>query len=402
MGGKITRRKDGFWHISHVPISLRRISEDYNFKNKFGRVFREYPKVTFDKDIAFRNPEAEFIAPGHPLLEALIERLQKDLRDTLQKGTVFTDPQGKREGLLWFYLGEVRDGLDRVAGRRLFAMYQGLDEEVIEVNPSLLWDLKPASNNFPVEEKFKNLLQYREKVEEKVISDVLTKYQEEIQKRREKETEIKEKYGLRSIEYLIEESDAKLVSYYEKKEKGKDMDLAIRLEEQEKERLQERLKSLEEEIKREREITLNPPQLLGVAMVIPEKKEKEPVSDEEIERIGMEIAMKFEIQEGRTPEDVSKENLGFDIRSLYQGKVVRYIEVKARASGGSITLTPNEWIKARRFGKDYWLYIVTDAVKNPTLHILQDPASHLKPLEKVEIVHFVVPETQWKNAAQRV
>jgi len=402
LGGKVNKRKDGFWHISHVPVSIRTTAEDYDFKNRFGKVLREYPKATFDKDIAFKNPTAEFIAPGHPLLEAIIEKLQKDLSDVLQKGTVFSDPQGKREGLLWFFLGEVRDGLDRVAGRRLFSLHQNLQGGITEVNPSIIWDLELTSDGVEFGEKIKNLLQQKEKVEEKVITAVLAKYQEEIQKRREIETGIKEKYGLRSIKYLIEESDAKLVSYYERKERGKNMDIAIRQEEQEKERLQERLKSLREEIKREKEIILTPPQLLGVALVTSNTKEGKMTSDEEIEKIGMEVAVRFEREEGRIPEDVSRENLGFDIRSLEGGKVVRYIEVKARSSGGSISLTPNEWIKAKRFGRDYWLYIVTDAVKNPALHILQDPASYLKPMGKVEIVHFIVPEAQWKNVAQRI
>ncbi|MEM4311910.1 MAG: hypothetical protein QXX95_05925 [Nitrososphaerales archaeon] len=36
------------------------------------------------------------------------------------------------------------------------------------------------------------------------------------------------------------------------------------------------------------------------------------IANEEIERIGIKIAMKYEKNQGRKPEDVSKENLGFD------------------------------------------------------------------------------------------
>jgi len=46
----------------------------------------------------------------------------------------------------------------------------------------------------------------------------------------------------------------------------------------------------------------------------------------------------------RIPEDVSKENIGFDIRSSKQtekGNIVeRYIEVKAKVKIGDISLTP--------------------------------------------------------------
>jgi len=47
------------------------------------------------------------------------------------------------------------------------------------------------------------------------------------------------------------------------------------------------------------------------------------------------------------PEDVSLQNLGFDIRSRGPDGSYRYIEVKARAREGKIALTPNEWLMAQ-------------------------------------------------------
>ena len=85
------------------------------------------------------------------------------------------------------------------------------------------------------------------------------------------------------------------------------------------------------------------PELLTVIRVIPERNEM--VEDEEVERIGMEVAMEYERQQGRVPEDVTKENLGFDIRSRGKDE----IEVKARAGEGDVALTPNERFKAKRF-----------------------------------------------------
>mgnify|MGYP001626165041 CR=1 FL=1 len=79
------------------------------------------------------------------------------------------------------------------------------------------------------------------------------------------------------------------------------------------------------------------------------------IEDEEIERIGMKVAMEYERSQGRIPEDVSKENLGFDIRSKGPDGV-RYIEVRARAGEGEIALIPNEWFKAKRFKDQYYLY----------------------------------------------
>jgi hypothetical protein len=121
------------------------------------------------------------------------------------------------------------------------------------------------------------------------------------------------------------------------------------------------------------------------------------VRDDEIERIGMEVATKFEQGQGRMPEDVSVENVGYDIKSS-RDSIVRYIEVKARASEGKIALTPNEWLMAHRLSDEYWLYIVANARSNPQLYTIQNPASKLQPDELVEIVRFVIEN--WKQVAK--
>jgi len=136
------------------------------------------------------------------------------------------------------------------------------------------------------------------------------------------------------------------------------------------------------------------PELLTVVRIIPEKIDM--VENEEIEKIGMKIAMEYEKSQGREPEDVSDENLGFDIRS--KGKQeTRYIEVKTRVNEGEIALTPNEWFKAKRFKEQYWLYIVANAKTNPTLYIINNPAENLSPVEKVEVVRFIISPEEWKS-----
>ena len=121
--------------------------------------------------------------------------------------------------------------------------------------------------------------------------------------------------------------------------------------------------------------------------------------DKEIEAVGMRVAMEFEIAQGRSPEDVSAQNLGFDIRSKSPDEVFRYIEVKARAREGKIALTPNEWLMAHRLGNEFWLYVITNASTAPELYTIQNPAEKLKPAEEVEVVRYIV--TDWKSVATR-
>lgn len=101
----------------------------------------------------------------------------------------------------------------------------------------------------------------------------------------------------------------------------------------------------------------------------------------------------------RKPVSVEEDNCGWDVTSLDDGQVARYIEVKGRAGRGGVALTPNEWIKSQRFGKDYWLYVVVNCKSNPQLHLIQDPASKLSPKEEVSVVRYMVGLGNWKQAA---
>ena len=73
--------------------------------------------------------------------------------------------------------------------------------------------------------------------------------------------------------------------------------------------------------------------------------------------------------------------------------------MKARAATGPVALTPNEWLTARRFQDEYWLYVVENAATDPVLYVLQNPAERLQPQEEVQIVRYVVRD--WKEKAER-
>ncbi len=390
-GGKIRELKSGFIAIDFVPYDIRKIAESVGFKNRYGLVMKKYPKVTFNKDIAFKNPDAEFISFGHPLFEALLEWIRDNFEEEAKRGTVFKDPSGKLDGYIWFYVGEVKDGKGEVAGKKILAIYDdGISAR--EISPAILWDLSPHEcsdvDQVPGEEK---LLPF--------VIKLVEKYKEEISEERRRQAEIKRKYGLKSLDYLIGKLDEELAELYERQERGEKVDLPIRKKEERKRRYEQARGDLEREIKQEQTLSISMPELLTVIRVIPDRNEM--VESEEIERIGMEIAMEYERQHGRTPEDVSKENLGFDIRSKGSGEI-RYIEVKARAGEGEIALTPNEWFKAKRFKDQYFLYVIANAMADPTLYIIRNPAENLTPEEKVEIVRFVVPVDEWKIKKEEV
>jgi superfamily II DNA or RNA helicase len=385
----LERRRDGLWRVPNVPYEIRHVSQE--FRHRFGEVFQEYGKLAFDKATA-RRQEAIFVAPGHPLLEAVMERILTGCADDVRRGAVFADPDGRLDGWLFFLEGELRDGTNQVAGKRIFALYRSVGGDVRLINPSILWDLKPYAKQPEIETHVRDddLIAY-------AIEHVLESYRAELLKERERMAAIKGKYGLRSLEQMILDSEAKLIDYGTRRAKGENLpEVEILNEQRRKEELVARKQALEEEIRRETSLLPSTPKILGVARVLPHPAADQSMrSDAEIEAIGMQVAMQYERERGRSPEDVSAHNLGYDIRSTSPSGEVRYIEVKARATTGPIVTTPNEWLMAQRFGDEYWLYIVEHAASNPQLHTIQNPAANLHAQQVVETVRYVI--TDWTS-----
>lgn len=394
--GKIKEMENNFISIKSIPYEIKKIVESDIFKKNFGSILKRYPKATFDKEIAFKNQDAEFITFGHPLFEAVMQWVENNFSVSLYTGATFIDPDGIKDGYVIFYEGEVKDGLGRIAGKRLFSFYvpNKKSSDISQISPSIIWDLAESSKT---EEDSVNKKPIKEKTTDLAIEN-LKNYMEELFKERKRQTEIKEKYGLKSLEHFILKLDGDLILLEQRKENGENVDIVIFNKKERKKNYEHRKNELEKEIKREQNLTMSMPRFIGLIKIKPEAKvSKEMKSDEEIEKIGMQIASEYERKNKRDPEDVSLENLGFDIRSTDMSGLTRYIEVKARAATGNVCLTQNEWFKAKRFGDDYYLYVILNASSRPKLYIIQNPARNLNPEEKIGVVRYFIDYKEVKE-----
>jgi SNF2 family DNA or RNA helicase len=388
-GGKFRELKDGFLALDSIPYEIKKIAEEEDFKKSYGTLLKRYPKITFDKETAFKNPDVEFISFGHPLFEAVMKWVDHNLSYAPLNGAVFTDPDGRMDGYILFYEGEIKDGSGQVAGKRLFSFYVPKDgnKSPISISPSVIWDLAEGKSQ---DAESVDIEDIKGKVLTSAISE-LEKYKTQLLEERRRQAKIKKKYGLSSLEHLILKLDGELIKLYSRKEQGENVDLPIRNKEERKAKYEEAKVELEEIIEKEQTLTMSMPHFLGIIMVKPQEfREEGLTSDEDIEKIGMKIAMEYEMKNGRKPSDVHLENLGFDIRSIDEKGNIRYIEVKARAKVGNIALTQNEWFKAQRFGDDYYLYVIFNATTSPQLFIIQNPAKNLNPEAKIEMVRYFV------------
>lgn len=125
--------------------------------------------------------------------------------------------------------------------------------------------------------------------------------------------------------------------------------------------------------------------------------------DDEVERIGMEVTMRYERSRGWTPYDVSQDGEHYDIRSESPTGEKRYIETKGRAQSGAIMLTAPEVDKLRQLGDRAYLYVVTFCKgERPHLRIIQDPMAHLTPEMLYRQVQYLVDERDWKQEGEEV
>ncbi|MDZ7704518.1 MAG: helicase-related protein [Trueperaceae bacterium] len=387
LGGTTETRRDGLLRM-RVPYELRRHHTSITL---------EYSRVTFDPH-ADPHSDGELIVPGHPLFEAVLGKTLELATPALQQGSSHALPSANAPGFLGYLELAVVDGTGATVSRRLYACLQ--DPELHTLPSSVLVDAVPYGGpNTPPDAAEVDAA--KSALRNWAHDHLLTPFVEEVHASREREVSIRRKYGERSLHYLISESTKKLTTYKLKARQGEDMQLAILQEDRRLQVLRERQEAFQKRLAKESSLSLEPPEIFTLAWVVPLIDDSSgdapsPEARRRVELAAMEVVMAYERERGSNPRDVSSENLGYDVES---GE--RAIEVKGRAGRGSVTLTANEWITAGRLDDRYYLYIVTDAVTDPKLHIVPDPANRLDAIQELGVVRYQIAPETWQEAAEQ-
>lgn len=384
LGGSIHEREPKRFEISHVPALIRNRDRIIGTGEA---VLSRYERITFERDLI--NPMgqvlAEFICPGHPLLDATIDLILERYRDLLKRGATLVAPDDPGEELrALFYLEHSiqdartdRSGNRRVVSRRMqfieidangnvrnagyapYLDYRAISpEERTVIAPSL----EPAWLKTDLESK---VLEY-------AVQNVVPQHFSEVKARKE---ELVDKTMAAVKDRLTKE-----ITYWDHRaEELKAQELAGRTPRlnsgkarQRADDLQARLQKRLEELEQERRLSPMPPVVIGGALVVPagliarlrgERKAEPAEFARERERV-MQLAMTAVIEAERRlgflPRDVSAQNLGYDVESevAEQGRL-RFIEVKGRAKGAdTVTITKNEILTALNKPDDFILALV--------------------------------------------
>ena len=402
LGGRISAGKDQDWRIDHLPADIRRAVRSYNV-GEFGT---ENRLITFRKERLKRDPVSEFVAPDHPLFDVVVERLLELGRPVLADGSAFIDKEAAGPYLVWLLEAAVVNGEGEVVHKRLLALRQRGDA-FEPVSPGVLLDLPPAETAPSVPREL-SALANRDAAIAAASGLYAGEYLAEVTAEQERRVQIVEKALQQSINDNLTDLQARLERQHADAGQGKDMALAIRTTNDQIDALTSDLKERRQSLERRRVTAIQSPRVVGIAAVVPGPVPKVVETGAgggdrtAVEMAAMDFVMSYERAEGRTPVDVSKTGVGYDVRSEGDDGEVRYIEVKGHASTSEeITLYYTEWHTAHRMREEFFIYDVDHALTEPRLAITRDPVG--KGIQATErVVEYRIKTSDLRVSAQLV
>ena len=334
-----------------------------------------------------------FIAPGHWLFEALLERVIVECAPDAAAGATFVDVQSASPYLVWFVRAAIRDGLDRRAGDLLAAMQHRADQEQATALPTEILDGFDPGAGAGGETEIRQgqaMLAAQQEIVDAVMGQFLPALAQQRARQQAALTRdrqfltvgldaLAQHFSETSIEALLEGDEAAFQQLAEQSAAAQDRKRAM-------------LKALD----LAGHSLLTAPEVLGAARVLPAPPVLPPSTspggeevkggpamrrDPAVEAAAMQAVMAYETREGRHPRDVHQGN-SWDVESYdAQGNLLRYIEVKGRGpeDADEVALTEPEWEAARRLGDRHWLYIVRLGDKR--MWTIQNPYAKLQPKE---------------------
>lgn len=383
LGGNIKERELRRYEITHVPAIIRQ--RDRLIGNR-QPVLTRYERICFEKDlISFQQKApAEFICPGHPLLDAVIDIVLERYSSLMKLGAVLVDADSNAEEPKHLYYLEhsIRDarpdsaGNPRIISKLLQFVEFNQDGQVKHAGYAPYLDYRPVTDT-----------------EKQVLATALRNYQSDtnsqgrainfaVQKLvpshlndvRGRKTELINKTMAAVKERLTKEImywDNRANQLKEDEQAGKQNarinSAKARQRANELEaRLMKRMRELEEELN----ISPLPPIAVGGVLVVPAGMLRNirgadfppdtARNTKETELTAMQAVLKAEKEMGYSPRDVGAEKVGYDVESTVPdtGKL-RFLEVKGRISGARVvTVTKNEILTALNKPESYYLTMV--------------------------------------------
>ncbi len=380
LGGSLREREPGRYRVSYVPARVRQRARELGTAVP---VWEKYDRVCFDKGLLNQVglPQADFICPGHPLLDTVIDLILDKHRETLRSGAVLVDPTdpGQSPRVLFFLEQNIRDARAAQSGEARVISREVHFVEIDEAGgiraggyaPYLDYRPATAGELAQLEATLAAGWLSGEALEAQVVAyaveHLVPRHLGRVRERREALID--------KTLAAVHERLTKEINYWDKRaaelrqqEKAGQVNLRLNAARAQgrADELAARLERRQEELAQERQISAAPPLVIGGAIVIPaglllgEKTPPELIDRRVTEAIAMQAVMQAETALGHHPRDVSGDNLGYDVESFdpRTGRL-RFVEVKGRRAGAeTVTITRNEILTAINAPEQYLLALV--------------------------------------------
>lgn len=401
LGGHIRRREAGRYQITRVPT---RIQEATRRMNRWAPVPHEYERATFETH-SIRHPggvQAALIAPGHPLLQSVIELTIDDLGRVLKQGTVFVDrrdKQAEQPTLLFTVEQKIQNtASDPDAVSHHFdnvLLNESNNVEVTVAPPYLDFDRPEASERQVIEELL--AVEWTRQNHEKTIRawayrNGLQPRMEEIKTRLEMETERTRMQVKDRLLAEINHWDREHTRLEALERQGTVGRIRAEAAHARARHLDSRLDTRLRELEEATQLVAVPAIVRGAALVVPslalagdtqEEAQTFARDTKAVERRAIEAALAAERALGRNPVEQARNNPGYDIRSSDIDGRVFFIEVKGRIEGSdTFTITSNEIAYAQTQGERHRLALVSVSVNGAAsdeLRYVLNAFGHLEP-----------------------
>ncbi|WMT87178.1 helicase-related protein [Pelagibacterium sp. 26DY04] len=384
LGGRLKRREEGRWEVTHVPGRIRERDRQIGTG---APIQKQYERICFEKGLINQQPVAAFICPGHPLLEAVISLIREQYEQIMRQGAILVDDTDPGDSLSAIFLLEhtVQDGRmtsggkPNVISQRL--QFTAIDKAGEAVNAGIAphLNLRPATTEEI--EAVSDLLDedwLTSELEKTAIRfatvELAQGHVAEIKARRLPEIDKVEQEVRARLKKEINYWDSRAFELKEEEKAGKKARLSWQNAQRRAEELAERQKRRMDQLERERFITSQPPRVRGGMVVIPRgllvarqsptvpnRFAEDPAARRAIELAAMEAVMTAERALGHVPVDVSAQKIGYDIASHDpKSGHLRFIEVKGRIDGAdTVMITRQEIITSLHEPEKFILAIVS-------------------------------------------
>ena len=408
LGGRITPRSPGRYEVTHVPQAVR--ERDRQGGNG-APVLRAYERVTFHRDTIHEpgEPQADLIAPGHPLLDAVVALTIDHNREALKHGAVLIDADdiGETPRLLVAMSQQVINGHEPARGisRRFEFVEITPDGHAAGAGPAPYLDYVPSSPDLRERLANEPAVPWHSTDPENTaltwaVENSIPEHLAEVQRQVLPATERARQQVRQRLLAEINFWDARHNELLDLQAAGKKIKIKPETADRRARDLERRLDTRMRELELDAMLNIQPPDVVGMALVIPQGlveritgTRTEPVATyakdtAEVDARAIAAVMSAERALGRIPEELAHNHPGYDIRSTASdGSVVR-IEVKGRISGADdFIITKNEVMTGKNLGDDYRLALVRVSDEAPE----QDEVRYLtRPFELTDTADFTI------------